>query len=288
MFNWAVLGGLVPATPFKVGHRLGRASWRARRRGRAGCSPGKRNGCCSRRAGYATSSSRRSRPGCRLGRAAVAAVVAGRARSVPAGGEDEGEETAPRCPSPACSGPSWTHDGTIRRVSPYRPTRSCLGTKWAAPRVAQDGVAADVRAREDHGLHFHDLRREAGSRWMDAGVPLATIQRWLGHHNISQTSTYLAASGGGDADAMRAFEQAIGAIAANCRILRIEQHLNRPHRHRDDRKDSIKTRSCTNRQGSCTDWGSRGRGFESRHPDHFFHPPQPVARPRQVPVFSSR
>jgi hypothetical protein len=47
---------------------------------------------------------------------------------------------------------------------------------------------------------------------MDAGVPLATIQRWLGHHNISQTSTYLAASGGGDADAMRAFEQAAGRV----------------------------------------------------------------------------
>lgn len=61
-------------------------------------------------------------------------------------------------------------------------------------------------------LHFHDLRREAGSRWMDAGVPLGTIQRWLGHHNISQTSTYLAASGGGDADAMRAFEQATGRL----------------------------------------------------------------------------
>jgi integrase len=61
-------------------------------------------------------------------------------------------------------------------------------------------------------LHFHDLRREAGSRWMDAGVPLATIQRWLGHHNISQTSTYLAASGGGDADAMRAFETATGRL----------------------------------------------------------------------------
>jgi integrase len=62
------------------------------------------------------------------------------------------------------------------------------------------------------GLHFHDLRREAGSRWMDAGVPIAMIQRWLGHHNISQTSTYLAASGGGDADAMRAFEQAAGRL----------------------------------------------------------------------------
>jgi len=62
------------------------------------------------------------------------------------------------------------------------------------------------------GLHFHDLRREAGSRWMDAGVPLATIQRWLGHHNISQTSTYLAASLGGDADEMRAFEERIGRV----------------------------------------------------------------------------
>lgn len=60
-------------------------------------------------------------------------------------------------------------------------------------------------------LHFHDLRREAGSRWMDAGVPLATIQRWLGHHNISQTSTYLAASLGGDEAAiMAAFEQKMG------------------------------------------------------------------------------
>ena len=69
------------------------------------------------------------------------------------------------------------------------------------------------RAKID-GLHFHDLRREAGSRWMDAGVPLATIQRWLGHHNISQTSKYLAASLGGDADEMRLFEQRIGRIAA--------------------------------------------------------------------------
>lgn len=62
-------------------------------------------------------------------------------------------------------------------------------------------------------LHFHDLRREAGSRWMDAGVPLATIQRWLGHHNISQTSKYLAASLGGDESAiMYAYEQRIGRI----------------------------------------------------------------------------
>ncbi len=62
------------------------------------------------------------------------------------------------------------------------------------------------------GLHFHDLRREAGSRWMDAGIPLATIQRWLGHANISQTSTYLGASLGGDEQDMRAYEARIGRV----------------------------------------------------------------------------
>jgi integrase len=56
------------------------------------------------------------------------------------------------------------------------------------------------------GLHFHDLRREAGSRWMDAGVPIAAIQKWLGHANVSQTSTYLAGTTASEQDAMRAFE----------------------------------------------------------------------------------
>jgi integrase len=55
-------------------------------------------------------------------------------------------------------------------------------------------------------LHFHDLRREAGSRWMDAGVPIATIQRWLGHENVSQTSTYLAGSAEAEHAAMARFE----------------------------------------------------------------------------------
>ena len=49
---------------------------------------------------------------------------------------------------------------------------------------------------------------------MDAGIPLATIQRWLGHANISQTSTYLGASLGGDEQDMRLFEERIGRVAA--------------------------------------------------------------------------
>ena len=58
-----------------------------------------------------------------------------------------------------------------------------------------------------HSLVVHDLRREAGSRWMDAGVPLATIQRWLGHTNIAQTSTYLAGTSASEHDAMRQYEE---------------------------------------------------------------------------------
>jgi integrase len=61
-------------------------------------------------------------------------------------------------------------------------------------------------------LHFHDLRREAGSRWMEAGVPLATIQKWLGHANISQTSKYLATTTPGEHEAMRRFEERIGRL----------------------------------------------------------------------------
>jgi integrase len=40
-------------------------------------------------------------------------------------------------------------------------------------------------------LHFHDLRREAASRWFEAGVPLHHIRDLLGHADISTTSRYL-------------------------------------------------------------------------------------------------
>jgi integrase len=57
-------------------------------------------------------------------------------------------------------------------------------------------------------LHFHDLRREAGSRWLDARVPLHTIQHWLGHTNIAQTSTYLNVTDTGSHEAMERFDAA--------------------------------------------------------------------------------
>ena len=79
-----------------------------------------------------------------------------------------------------------------------------IGQRHGAIKTAWSATCG--RAKIDD-LHFHDLRREAGSRWMEGGVPLATIQRWLGHTNISQTSVYLATTTGSEHEAMRRFEE---------------------------------------------------------------------------------
>jgi integrase len=66
------------------------------------------------------------------------------------------------------------------------------------------------------GLHFHDLRREAGSRWLEGGVPLQVVRDWLGHANVSQTSTYLATTSEGEYEAMRRFEAFQKTVASPC------------------------------------------------------------------------
>ena len=40
-------------------------------------------------------------------------------------------------------------------------------------------------------LHMHDLRREAGSRLLERGADLHTVQLFLDHANISTSSRYL-------------------------------------------------------------------------------------------------
>jgi integrase len=57
-------------------------------------------------------------------------------------------------------------------------------------------------------LHFHDLRHEAGCRWLEAGVPIHVVQQWLGHTNLAQTSTYLHADEMGSLEWMRRFDAA--------------------------------------------------------------------------------
>jgi integrase len=64
-------------------------------------------------------------------------------------------------------------------------------------------------------LHFHDLRHEAGSRWLEAGMPLHHIKELLGHANISQTDTYLNAGRLVLQDSIRRFDAARGKLVAN-------------------------------------------------------------------------
>lgn len=63
-------------------------------------------------------------------------------------------------------------------------------------------------------LHFHDLRHEAGCRWLEEGWPIHHVQEMLGHANLSQTSTYLHASEMGLQESMKRFDAARGKPVA--------------------------------------------------------------------------
>lgn len=63
-----------------------------------------------------------------------------------------------------------------------------------APRWTKgsNSLAAESQAAyRSIDLRFHDLRHEAGSRWLEAGMPLHHVKELLGHANISTTDTYL-------------------------------------------------------------------------------------------------
>jgi len=79
--------------------------------------------------------------------------------------------------------------------------------------TATANVTGSSRAAlADINLHFHDLRRERGSRWMGGGIPLATIQRWIGHSNTAQTATYMSGTPASEHDAMRQYEERLAAV----------------------------------------------------------------------------
>ena len=231
-FNWAVLGELVPATPFKVGNvsavKLAREEARTRR-----LQPGEAERLLEQAGGLRDVIIAALETGCRMGELLslqwdqvrgdlflpAGKTKAKKPRRVPissvlravldARRHDPAGEPLP--PSAFVFGDAvGRRRGSIRRAWHI----AVLNAHGHTPAHTATGkLTPDSRATlTTINLHFHDLRREAGSRWMDAGVPLATIQRWLGHYNIAQTSTYLSASGGGDADAMRAFEEATGRL----------------------------------------------------------------------------
>jgi integrase len=53
---------------------------------------------------------------------------------------------------------------------------------------------ATCRRAGVRGLHFHDLRREFGSRLLESGADPHDVREFLGHANITTTSRYLAST----------------------------------------------------------------------------------------------
>lgn len=80
-----------------------------------------------------------------------------------------------------------------RMGPPKKAWETCILRAHGVTPVWKDGkLTAESRAHlHAIDLHWHDLRREAASRWAEAGWTLTEIQEHLGHTNVSQTSTYL-------------------------------------------------------------------------------------------------
>ena len=106
-----------------------------------------------------------------------------------------------------------------------QPTRS-IKTAWAGA-CRRAGIT---------DLQFRDLRREAGSRWLEGGVPLHTVRDWLGHTNIAQTSTYLESTLQAlQGDAMRRFEEARARQAKAATKGRVQRSATEGGKRRGDR-----------------------------------------------------
>ena len=45
-------------------------------------------------------------------------------------------------------------------------------------------------AKLDESHRFHDLRHTFGTRMAAAGVPMRTLQEWMGHRDLATTQLY--------------------------------------------------------------------------------------------------
>ena len=80
-----------------------------------------------------------------------------------------------------------------------------VGRRLASPQTAWENC---LRRAGITDLKFHDLRHEAGSRFIEAGWPVHQVQEMLGHADLKQTSTYLNVTLDGLKASMRAMDEA--------------------------------------------------------------------------------
>jgi len=105
----------------------------------------------------------------------------------------------------------------MRRTDPegkdHEPDAHVFGNEVGEP-IASIKTAwrATCRRAGIRGLHFHDLRREFGSRLLESGAAQHDVRDFLGHANITTTSRYLKST------PLR-LERALAALEAPIRTL---------------------------------------------------------------------
>jgi integrase len=112
----------------------------------------------------------------------------------------------------------------VLRAYGYEPEWEAGGKLSAVSRAALKAV----------DLKFHDLRHEAGSRWLEAGMPLHHVKEILGHANIAQTDTYLNASRFALQDSMKRFD----AVRGGKPVANETPIDDRPNRHEETAESS--------------------------------------------------
>jgi hypothetical protein len=73
------------------------------------------------------------------------------------------------------------HRGAMRTLNELGEAVGSIRTAWRAT----------CRRAHVSNLHFHDLRREFGSRLLESSADLHDVRDFLGHANITTTSRYL-------------------------------------------------------------------------------------------------
>ena len=89
-------------------------------------------------------------------------------------------------------------------------------TAWESVLFIAHGVTPKTdpeksEALKTINLRWHDLRREAASRWLDRGVDIRTIQLLLGHASVVTTQRYLSVT---DEEILRSMQDKLWAKRA--------------------------------------------------------------------------
>lgn len=64
------------------------------------------------------------------------------------------------------------------------------GEPLAKANITRRFRASLAAARLDSSHRFHDLRHTFGTRAAGAGVPVRTLQEWMGHRDLTTTQIY--------------------------------------------------------------------------------------------------